>query len=153
MGIWKSEGPLAFYRGLPIALIFSVPALSSYLWAYDTSKTLLSASGILGTEQSALVHAAGAGMAEAVSGIFWTPMEVIKNKQQQPGKNVPTLFLVKEIYSSKGIRGLYRGYFLGLLVFMPQTVGPISTGVIRHSKLTLCARIDDLLCNVRETQV
>jgi solute carrier family 25 iron transporter 28/37 len=127
VGIWRTEGPLAFYRGLPIAMFFSVPALSSYLWVYDTSKALLSASGVLGTEHSALVHAAGAGMAEAVSGIFWTPMELIKNKQQQPGNNLRTLLLVKDIYSSKGVRGLFRGYFLGLLVFMPQTVGP-STG-------------------------
>lgn len=122
IGIWKSEGPFAFYRGLPIAMIFSVPALSSYLWAYDTSKALLSASGTLGTKHSALVHAASACMAEAVSGIFWTPMEVIKNKQQQPGKSLRTLVLVKDVYSSKGFRGLFRGYFLGLMVFMPQTV-------------------------------
>ncbi len=56
------------YQGLPVALCCSVPAVAVYLSAYDLTKESL------GHQDSILVHAASAIVAEISSGIFWTPM-------------------------------------------------------------------------------
>ncbi|KAF9436810.1 hypothetical protein BGZ76_002892 [Entomortierella beljakovae] len=70
------------YRGLPIALTLSVPGLSVYLTAYDISKQKISSQfPYLGTN-SVFNHLGSAAIAETFSGLFWTPMEVLKSKQQ-----------------------------------------------------------------------
>ncbi|KAG9323020.1 hypothetical protein KVV02_008088 [Mortierella alpina] len=75
------EGGL--YRGLPIALTLSAPGLSVYLTAYDLSKERIARllPSYLGTETVAN-HLASALVAEVTSGLFWTPMEILKSKQQ-----------------------------------------------------------------------
>ena len=118
--IWTQQGPRGLYRGLPVALVFSVPALSAYLFLYDQTKARLSGS-LLGNSDSAAVHATSALIAECVSGLFWTPMEVIKNRQQS-GSNSRVFGLMKEIYRTNGPVGFFRGYYLGLGVFVPYTV-------------------------------
>ncbi|KAF9170757.1 hypothetical protein BGX21_008355 [Mortierella sp. AD011] len=69
------------YRGLPVALTLSAPGLSVYLTAYDLSKDKFSYFKYLGKD-SVLNHLASAATAEVLSGLFWTPMEVLKSKQQ-----------------------------------------------------------------------
>ncbi|KAF8939463.1 hypothetical protein BGZ58_009637 [Dissophora ornata] len=70
------------YRGLPIALALSAPGLSVYLTAYDLSKDFISRqSPYLGSD-SVINHMSSAVIAEVTSGLFWTPMEVLKSKQQ-----------------------------------------------------------------------
>lgn len=69
--ILQQESFTALYRGLPVALVFSVPALSVYLGAYDVSKTQLARWGKLGTEYSTTVHALSSCFAEILSGAFW----------------------------------------------------------------------------------
>ncbi|CAO3571825.1 unnamed protein product [Mortierella alpina] len=71
------------YRGLPIALTLSAPGLSVYLTAYDLSKDRIARlfPSYLGTDTVAN-HLASALIAEVSSGLFWTPMEILKSKQQ-----------------------------------------------------------------------
>eukprot|EP00842_Homolaphlyctis_polyrhiza_P003131 jgi/Hompol1/3819/HPOL_003365-RA len=131
------------FRGLGITLALSVPGTAVYLAAYDELKRVLSIS--LATSQSSLlVHAlAGAG-AEAVSGLFWTPMEVLKTRLQTnvavasatatatasatasasatATTAASTSELIVDIYRSHGIAGFYRGYLLSQAVFIPYTV-------------------------------
>ncbi|KAJ3125952.1 hypothetical protein HK098_008032 [Nowakowskiella sp. JEL0407] len=138
--IYFIHGAKSFYRGLPVTLLFSVPGLSIYLSSYDYLKFRLSSqnsllqnfrfSPALVNENSTLVHAVAAGGAEALSGLFWTPMEVLKNKLQvatggmgeYSKRNVTARSLAMHIYGREGVRGFFRGYFIGLAVFVPYTV-------------------------------
>lgn len=134
------------YRGLPIALTLSVPGLSVYLTAYDlTKETLAKKFSFLGTD-TVLNHISSAVVAEVSSGLFWTPMEILKSKQQvetmspsskfamkhSPDASIPpsssstassvrrtgTLDLARMIYRKEGLAGFYRGYFITLGVFV-----------------------------------
>lgn len=123
------------YRGLPIALTLSVPGLSVYLTTYDVAKEALSKQFPAHMRDDSVAnHMLSAGVAEVCSGLFWTPMEVLKQKQQiettgsraasststqqlQPVR-MKTLDLAKMIYRREGLAGFYRGYFITLGVFV-----------------------------------
>ncbi|KAF9159834.1 hypothetical protein DFQ26_006134 [Actinomortierella ambigua] len=71
------------YRGLPVALTLSVPGLSVYLTAYDLSKQVFARTSVVALQDGTVCnHMAAATVAEVSSGLFWTPMEVLKQKQQ-----------------------------------------------------------------------
>ncbi|KAJ3221520.1 hypothetical protein HK099_003432 [Clydaea vesicula] len=118
----------SLYRGLSVALCFSVPAVSGYLVGYDYVKSFLS-NKLLHSDNNhsifrlLLVHSTSACFAEAWSGLLWTPMEVVKQKMQV-GKSPSssTLQMMNKIYKREGIRGFYNGYFVSLGVFVPYTV-------------------------------
>ncbi|KAG0044946.1 hypothetical protein BGZ83_009770 [Gryganskiella cystojenkinii] len=140
------------YRGLPIALTLSVPGLSVYLTAYDLTKEHLARKfSFLGTD-TVLNHLSSAVVAEVSSGLFWTPMEILKSKQQVENMSASTHFatkissattgstsipaassittktrtgtfaLAKKIYRQEGLAGFYRGYFITLGVFVPYSM-------------------------------
>ncbi|KAF9211006.1 hypothetical protein BGZ59_008648 [Podila verticillata] len=128
------------YRGLPIALTLSVPGLSVYLTTYDVAKNALSKQFPGHLQDSVANHMLSAGVAEVCSGLFWTPMEVLKQKQQietgsrmtsstlpapaqlQQSVRTKTLDLAKMIYRQEGLAGFYRGYFITLGVFVPYSM-------------------------------
>ncbi|KAL2914923.1 hypothetical protein HK105_205466 [Polyrhizophydium stewartii] len=75
------EGFWALYQGLPITLLFSVPGLAVYLGVYDAASLWLA--GALGLPATGFVVATlAATAAEMLSALFWTPMEIIKTRQQ-----------------------------------------------------------------------
>ncbi|KAJ3182143.1 hypothetical protein HDU85_003185 [Gaertneriomyces sp. JEL0708] len=138
--IRNEGGPRALYKGLPVALVFSIPALSIYLGTYDYAKARLARWSGFGDEHDIRVHAVASCSAEILSGMLWTPMEVLKNTLQvQQKKAIPgsydTWHLAKEIYRTQGVRGFFRGYFLGLGVFVPHTM----TYFIAYERLKLRA--------------
>ncbi|KAI9205694.1 mitochondrial carrier domain-containing protein [Polychytrium aggregatum] len=124
----RSNANLSLYRGLGVSLIFSVPALTVYLTTYDALKHRLGSWYGRGGGESILVHAASAATAEGLSGLLWTPMEIMKNKQQVSVLRAPsapaesTLSLARSIYRTGGAAAFFRGYWLSLAVFMPYTV-------------------------------
>jgi solute carrier family 25 S-adenosylmethionine transporter 26 len=69
------------YRGLPVSLVLTVPALSVYLATYDMTKDFLTSATSM-HKQSAQTFLVAAVVAEVLSGLFWTPMEVLKIRQQ-----------------------------------------------------------------------
>ncbi|KAK9763860.1 hypothetical protein K7432_009114 [Basidiobolus ranarum] len=136
--ILHKESFTAFYRGLPVALTFSVPGLSVYLTTYDFVKANISHIKGFGEEKAAN-HMFSGLCAEVLSGLFWTPMEVMKNRLQiieraklPVKKNMlpttaelsgsDTLRLAREIYGRDGLRGFYQGYWITLGVFVPHTM-------------------------------
>ncbi|KAF9549993.1 hypothetical protein EC957_002054 [Mortierella hygrophila] len=72
----------AVYRGLPIALVLSVPGLSVYLTTYDLAKDRLSRQFKGFGTDTVHNHMLSGMIAEVCSGLFWTPMEILKSKQQ-----------------------------------------------------------------------
>ncbi|GJJ68935.1 hypothetical protein EMPS_01281 [Entomortierella parvispora] len=90
------------YRGLPIALTLSVPGLSVYLTAYDlTKETLAKKFSFLGTD-TVLNHLSSAVVAEVSSGLFWTPMEILKSKQQVETMSPSSNFAMKHSLAGGG---------------------------------------------------
>jgi len=91
------------YNGLGFAAMFNIPALSTYLFIYDYTKAMLDNHGSKTSEinnnttsanisnissyhllsrNSFVNHTISAVLAEVVSGLFWTPMEVVKSRTQ-----------------------------------------------------------------------
>lgn len=72
-------------RGLSIALLLSIPGLSAYFFSYEESKILLAQffpHWAYFAMDGPLNHLIAGSMAEIISGLFWTPMEVLKCKLQ-----------------------------------------------------------------------
>ncbi|KAI9498343.1 mitochondrial carrier domain-containing protein [Zychaea mexicana] len=114
----------SLYRGLPVTLLFSVPALSVYLTCYETTKAHLAHRGGLFDRDGILNHLASGCLAEVAAGVLFTPMEVMKNQLQTQGvgSSRSAWSLAQHIWQAEGIKGFFRGYWMGLAVFVPHTM-------------------------------
>ncbi|KAI9343756.1 mitochondrial carrier domain-containing protein [Zopfochytrium polystomum] len=117
----------SLYRGVGVSLLFSVPALGVYLSAYDACKRALAPGASAGDSSGVLVHAVSGAAAECLSGLFWTPMEVLKSKLQvgvttPESQNPSTLDLARRIWRTSGLLGFMRGYWITIGVFVPYSV-------------------------------
>ncbi|ORY06486.1 mitochondrial carrier [Basidiobolus meristosporus CBS 931.73] len=137
----------ALYKGLGIALLFNVPALTVFLNTYDLAKYLISFHTGL-SSKSFLNHMISGCLAEIVSGFLWTPMEVIKIKLQASTAKVfefheeetlglantgstkcsrydtvqTTAGTIRNILAVEGVAGFFKGYWLSLMVFIPNSM-------------------------------
>ncbi|KAI8065681.1 mitochondrial carrier domain-containing protein [Gongronella butleri] len=140
------------YRGLPVTLLFSVPALSVYLSCYESTKAYLSRHGYAASDHFVNHMAAGAA-AETIAGFCFTPMEVLKNQLQTATTTATsaikdpaspssssTLTLARTIYRQEGIVGFFRGYWMGLVVFLPHTMIYFTTYEQMKKRMTRRAR-------------
>ncbi|KAI8641869.1 mitochondrial carrier domain-containing protein [Parasitella parasitica] len=119
--VWRNIKLSSLYRGLPVTLVFSIPALSVYLSCYEASKQVLDSKYRI-QRHSVWSHLVSGCAAEVAAGLLFTPMEVMKNRMQtQPGRN-SSISLAVRIIRSEGIRGFYKGYWMGLVVFVPHSM-------------------------------
>lgn len=119
------------YAGLPVALLFSVPALSIYLSSYEVAKRFWTPIFIDPNRSSSspppsMIEQFPAYMlsglsAEIVSGWVWTPMEVTKSRLQKGNEGTSGIKLLKKIARTEGVRGIWRGYTVSLAVYGPYT--------------------------------
>ncbi|KAI8924764.1 mitochondrial carrier domain-containing protein [Entophlyctis helioformis] len=79
--IIQTEGFMALMQGLPVTLLFSLPGLSVYLGVYDGA-SLWFARSLQLPIGGLIVSTLAATIAEMLSALFWTPMEIIKTRQQ-----------------------------------------------------------------------
>lgn len=49
-------------------------------------------------------------------------MEVVKGRMQISSTSISTFELIREIRQSEGIKGFFRGYWMGIVVFLPHSV-------------------------------
>jgi hypothetical protein len=56
------------------------------------------------------------------SSFIWTPMEVVKGRMQISASGITTFQLLKEIKQTEGMRGFFRGYWMGIVVFLPHSI-------------------------------
>ena len=124
----------AFYRGLGVSLLFSGPAATLYLGVYATMQEYQQRHNWIPQRLQIPVSAI---MAEVVSGALWTPMEVIKARQivSKSTMHQNPIQLAADIYRHEGLRGLYRGYYLTLAVFVPQSIVYFSTYELLKSRI------------------
>lgn len=121
-----------YYRGLPVSVAIVTPAFALYLCTYRQAKTSLTP--YLG--DTTTNYAAAGAIAELVSSLLWTPFEVIKARLQisTTAKEGALLHNLREIARAEGVRGFYRGYFMGLAIFIPYNA--IWWGVYENAKKT-----------------
>lgn len=125
-----------YYRGLPVSLALTTPAFALYLCTYQQSKRSLHPH--LG--DTTLLYAAAGAVAEVVSSLLWTPCEVLKARLQisrtaHDGALWPN---VRAIARDEGWRGFYRGYGMGLAIFIPYNA--VWWGVYENAKKTAFVR-------------
>jgi hypothetical protein len=111
------------YSGLSVSLILTTPAVALYLCTYRQLKTMLLPT--LG--ESNLNYIVSGTGAEIVSSFLWTPLEVLKARLQISG--APSISLassnttlsghLRSIAKTEGLRGFYRGYLMGLGIYIP----------------------------------
>ncbi|KAG1290159.1 hypothetical protein G6F66_008890 [Rhizopus arrhizus] len=117
------EKAVSLYQGLAITLVFSIPALTTYLIVYTSVKVFLGSLALPILREDALLNHAISGLcAESSAGLFFTPMEVLKSQLQVDTRHQSTLTLAAHIIKEEGILGFYKGYFITLSVFVPHSV-------------------------------
>lgn len=119
--IIRTNSIASLYRGLPVSLIFSVPALSVYLSCYDFSSIYLDRNTSISRDYSANYLLSGI-VAEVFAGLAFTPMEVMKNQLQTARHSESTMSLASRIWREERLAGFYRGYLMSLAVFVPYTM-------------------------------
>ncbi|KAI9284076.1 mitochondrial carrier domain-containing protein [Umbelopsis sp. AD052] len=119
--IIRTSSLASLYRGLPVALVFSVPALSIYLSCYDFSSLYLDKNTSISRDYTPN-HLLSGLVAEVFAGLAFTPMEVLKNQLQTTRRSVSTNALALKIWREEGLSGFFRGYLMGLAVFVPYTM-------------------------------
>lgn len=110
-----------YFRGLGAAVALTTPAFTTYMVSYRQCKRELAP--YYGETAMANYVISGA-VAEIVSSVIWTPMEVVKGRMQILDSAGPssTMALVNRIYHKEGIRGFFRGYVMGVVTFLPHSV-------------------------------
>ncbi|KAF0683609.1 Aste57867_24375 [Aphanomyces stellatus] len=120
---FQKEGVRGLYKGFGVILLGSAPATCLYLTSYEESKKLLLKNHVM--QENAFLTSFTAGvLAEALSCIFWVPIDVVKERMQVQSKASAhyyksTADAIKTIYRTEGVRGLYRGYGATLWSFGP----------------------------------
>lgn len=145
--ILKEEGPRGLYKGFAAVAVGTVPGHALYFATYEISKRLLYARMLphaseggetrerliqnLGFWERASVHFVAGFVADAAGSLTWTPMDVIKQRlqiQRDLKSSNPDSFSTKYqssmhafriILRDEGVRGLYRGFWAGLMTFGP----------------------------------
>ncbi|BGO98744.1 SNc domain-containing protein [Rhodotorula toruloides] len=113
------------YAGLPVAIGFSVPALSVYLATYEASKRYFSQKFLPQDREASLlqqipVFVAAGTAAEFASGAIWTPLDVLKSRLQTGREGTSAIALTRKIIKNEGWMGLMRGYWMGTAIFVPN---------------------------------
>jgi hypothetical protein len=117
----SNEGIKGLYKGLPVAVIGSLPASVLYFGTYEWCKKHL-----LNNLKSSefLMYFIGGMVAEAVSCIIYVPVDIIKERRQVQSTlktyeykgDIDALFT---IIKQEKIRGLYRAYGATIMSFGP----------------------------------
>jgi hypothetical protein len=59
-------------------------------------------------------------MAEIASGAIWTPLDVLKSRLQKGesgNESRSAIRLLKKIVHEEGVKGVFRGYLVSMVVF------------------------------------
>ena len=111
----KKDFAKLFFRGLPSTLLFSVPGTAVYIFTYTTWRNEFH-----DRLPRFLCFITGGALAELVSGLIFTPMEVLKQRQQAQVAGYAGL---RNSLRSIAFRptDLYRGYWMGMMLFVPYS--------------------------------
>ncbi|KAJ8101751.1 mitochondrial carrier domain-containing protein [Lipomyces tetrasporus] len=110
-----------YWRGVTISTLLSTPAYALYLVSYRQAKKEFAP--YLGAD-SGLNYVASGVAAEITSSVLFTPMENIKGRLQlkNGSGHESTSELIKNMYKHEGLRSFFRGYWMSLLIYTPNSV-------------------------------
>ncbi|KAI5476901.1 mitochondrial carrier protein [Pseudohyphozyma bogoriensis] len=95
------------YAGLPVAIGFSVPALSIYLTTYEASKRFLGQQFLSQDEDASLLQQ--------------IPVFVMKARLQKGNEGTTSaVTLMRKIWAEEGYKGVFRGYWMSMAIFIPS---------------------------------
>jgi hypothetical protein len=134
----QKEGFIGIYRGLTFSILGTVPGFCTYMVVYRYAKKRLESA--FPSYKTATYLSAGL-TAEAVSCLFFLPVDVIKERIQAQS-NLNTYWYAnardafRQILAKEGIRGLYRAYGATLAFFGPFSA--LYFTFYEHSKRLFC---------------
>jgi solute carrier family 25 iron transporter 28/37 len=126
----------SLYRGYTISVLVQAPAVATYLTVYEKTKFALAefeAASRTSPHRRPLIdlsasspwnHLCSGLAAETVSAVFWTPMEVMKQRAQVATCDADATLrtLARRLWTEEGARALFRGYLLTIGVFGPYAM-------------------------------
>ena len=108
------EGVRAFYKGLPVHLLASIPSNGIFYATYEAVKAGLAPH----LASAAVTHAVSAAAACVASLAIYTPMEVVKQRTMvQTGKS--SAAVLRSVLREGGPALLYRGVGASALTWVP----------------------------------
>lgn len=128
--IIRTEGLRSLYQGFTLVALAAIPAQMVYLSTYEFSRTFVSdillevdSSGGL----SSVGNFVGGGLASLSSQVIVVPIDVVSQKLQIQ-KRTPDVKnlkngrdVIRDIFSSQGLAGFYRGFFTSVLTYAPSS--------------------------------
>jgi solute carrier family 25 S-adenosylmethionine transporter 26 len=125
--VLAKQGIAGFYRGLPAAVVGSVPSSAVYFGTYELGKELLLRVPPF-SENRLAVPPFAAAVGNLASSAFLVPKEVVKQRLQTGAAGTARAVFVN-IVREEGVKGLYKGYSAALLRNVPSNVISFSTFV------------------------
>jgi len=116
IGFLKSGGFARLFSGIGPVAAGSAPGAAVFFLAYETGKSTIFPKIV---ENSVLVHALSASLAEGTSCLIRVPVEIIKQRMQVSKGSTTSIGLLKSVLKVEGISGLFRGYTTTLLREVP----------------------------------
>ncbi|KAK5671603.1 S-adenosylmethionine transporter, variant 2 [Batrachochytrium dendrobatidis] len=119
----------------------SAPAAATFFVTYEFFKSRLS-SRYSDPSHQPLVHMASASAGEIAACVVRVPTEIIKQRMQAKiYTSIP--HAAKDIFSSEGIRGFYRGYMMTIFREIPFAC--VQFPLYEHMKKQLAIKLDRAL--------
>ena len=141
--IWRTEGPLALYKGFSVSLLglFIGPV---YISTLESSKSWLTERLPRNSTTQALIPMAAGAYASAVGQTLSVPVDIVSQRRMMQtsegssGSGTATtsaLEVVAALMKEGGPRAFYRGYGVSLLTYVPSS--SIIWGVVHHVQAPL----------------
>ncbi|KAG0245198.1 hypothetical protein BGW41_002667 [Actinomortierella wolfii] len=130
--IARTEGPTRLFRGLGPFLLTSLPSQAVYLGVYEHATTLIERhfpdrhQTNSATREIAVAGTAGF-LAETFAACLYVPTDIISQRLRvqadlKGGTHLTSIDILKSIYRTNGIRGLYQGFGANIVAFAPWSV-------------------------------
>ena len=109
LALWRGIGPALFSTGLTGAIRFGVQSAANRRLAESMGVTQFSE---LGLANRVLFEAVGGMAAGLVLPVFFTPIELVKVRQQttQAQQQLSSYRVLRDAVRHEGVRGLYTGH-------------------------------------------
>lgn len=129
-GFWKSGGFRGVYTGISAAAAGSAPGAALFFGTYTLANGELRQ--LSPSTPDPIIHMTAASMGEVAACIVRVPTEIVKQRMQA-GRYKSATIAVRDIVSTSGVRGLFRGYMSTLAREIPFAL--IQFPLYEHLKL------------------